>query len=48
VEGHRNDLDIMRMDLKWEWRNLGLAFSDTIEFLTAYRMGEFKNFKEIR
>jgi len=48
VEGHRNDLDIMRMDLKWEWRNLGLAFSDTIEFLTGYRMGEFKNFKEIR
>ena len=45
---HENQLDIMALPLKFEWKNIGLAISDGIESLTGYRMGEYKNFKLIK
>lgn len=37
-------------DLKplFKWQDLGLAFSDAIEKMTGYRMGEYRNYKVIK
>lgn len=48
IEQNKNDLDIMNLPLKQEWKNIGLCVSDIIESLTGYRMGEYKNFKIIK
>lgn len=47
IENHQNDMDILKLSLKKEWKNIGLALSDIIEELTGYRIGEYKNFKLI-
>jgi hypothetical protein len=46
VTNHRKaQLDLMSMPLRHEWKNIGLAISDGVEYLTGYRIGEYKNFK---
>lgn len=47
IEDNKNDLDILALPLKFEWKNIGLAISDAVESLTGYRIGEYKNFKLI-
>lgn len=47
IETHRNDLDIMKMKSHFELKSVGLALSDTLENLTGYRLGEYKNYKII-
>lgn len=45
IEKHRNPIDIMKMPLRLDWNVPGLMFSDAIESLTDYRLGEYKNYK---
>ncbi len=47
VQEHHNDLDILALPLRSEWKNVGLAISDLLERLTGYRMGEYRNYIEI-
>lgn len=47
ISEHKNDLDIMSLPLRHEWKNLGLFISDSIESLTGYRLGEYKNYIKI-
>ena len=47
ISEHRNELNIMSLPLKHEWKNLGLLISDGIEDLTGYRIGEYKNYIKI-
>ncbi len=45
IEAHRNPLDIMQLPLSFHLKDLGLAFSDAIESMTGYRLGEYKGFQ---
>lgn len=45
IEKHRNPIDIMSMPITLDWNVPGLMFSDAIESLTDYRVGEYKNYK---
>jgi len=47
IETHRNDVDIMKMNSHFEWKNVGLALSDALESLTGYRIGEYKNYRKV-
>jgi glycosyltransferase involved in cell wall biosynthesis len=47
IEKNRNSLDIMSLPIRNDWRNLGLFLSDTLENLTGYRIGEYKNYIKI-
>lgn len=46
IENNKDDLNIMELPLRFEWKNIGLALSDFIEALTGYRLGEYKNFNK--
>lgn len=48
IEKNKNDIDIMNLPVKHELKNIGLMISDAFEFLTGYRLGEFKNYKEVK
>jgi hypothetical protein len=48
INQHRNDLDIMNMNLKLHWKDMGLALTDALESLTGYRLGEYKNYRRVR
>lgn len=47
IEKHRNELDILSLPMRFEWKNIGLAAGDLLERLTDYRMGEYRNYVEI-
>ena len=46
IESNKDDLNIMSLPMRLEWKNIGLAISDFIESLTGYRIGEYKNFNK--
>ncbi len=48
IEKNRNDIDILGLDYKMQFKDLRLMISDIIENLTGYRMGEYKNFIEVK
>lgn len=48
VDENSTSLDIWSLPLKWERNTLGLMISDGIETLTGYRIGEYKNYQEIK
>ena len=48
IEKNRNSVDIMKMKSTYKFKDLGLAISDLIEYVTDYRMGEFKNYKKVK
>ncbi|MEI8348362.1 MAG: hypothetical protein WCG27_12915 [Pseudomonadota bacterium] len=48
INQHRNDVDVFKLPLRWDWENLGLATSDFIEKLTGYRLGEYRNYHLMR
>ena len=48
IEEHKNDLDIMSLPLQHRWGNVRLALSDLVERACGYRIGEYKNFIEVR
>lgn len=45
IEKNRNPLDVMGLPLELHWSDLGRMFTDSLEGLTGYRLGEYKNFK---
>ena len=47
IAANKNPIDLFQLPLKLDWNVFGLVFSDGIESLTGYRMGEFKNYKKI-
>lgn len=48
ISKNKNPLNLMSLPLSFDWHNIaGLIFSDGIEKLTGYRIGEFKNYKKI-
>lgn len=47
VAKNQSDLDVFKLKLKFGPKDLGLVVSDAIEYLTDYRLGEFKNYKLI-
>lgn len=44
IAEHKNDIDIMSLPLTVSMDDARLIIADTIEKLTGYRMGEYKNF----
>ena len=44
IESNRNQLDIHSLPLDFQLKDTSLAVSDFIEFITGYRVGEYKNF----
>jgi hypothetical protein len=46
IDSNKDDLNIMNLPMRFEWKNIGLAISDLIESLTGYRIGEYKNFNK--
>ena len=47
IEKNRNPIDLMSLPLSWGKNIYGLVISDTIEKLTGYRLGEYKNYRKI-
>lgn len=47
IQHNKNDLDIMALKLNFRFNNIRDAVSDFIEGVTDYRIGEYKNFKEL-
>ena len=47
IKHNKNDLDIMSLKLNFRFKNIRDAVSDFIEGMTNYRIGEYKNFKEL-
>jgi glycosyltransferase involved in cell wall biosynthesis len=45
IAQNKNQLDVMALPMRFEWRNIGLAVSDWIEGLTGFRLGEYKNYR---
>lgn len=44
IENHRNEIDIMSLPLRKDWKNMAAFLSDNFEGLTGIRIGEYKNF----
>lgn len=44
---NKNPIDLMSLPLTLDWNVPGLIFTDSIEALTGYRLGEYKNYKRI-
>ena len=47
IEKNRNSLDPLSYPTQFEWKNIGLAITDSLEALTGYRLGEYKNYRII-
>ncbi|MBF0205362.1 MAG: hypothetical protein HQK53_00590 [Oligoflexia bacterium] len=45
ISKHYNPVDILKLRIKFEWKNIGLAVSDLFEKMTGIRMGEYKGYK---
>jgi hypothetical protein len=48
IQENKNDLDILSLPMRNEWKNVGLFLSDTLEDLTGYRIGEYKNYIKVK
>ncbi len=44
---NKNDIDLLKLPIKLDWNVPGLVITDTLELLTGYRLGEFKNYKKL-
>jgi glycosyltransferase involved in cell wall biosynthesis len=44
---NKNPVDLMSLPLTLDWNVPGLMFTDTIEAITGFRLGEYKNYKKI-
>ncbi|RLA63388.1 MAG: hypothetical protein DRQ88_12500, partial [Epsilonproteobacteria bacterium] len=45
---NRNDLDLFALKYSPSFKDFGLMFSDFVELLTGYRIGEYKNFRLVK
>lgn len=48
IAEHRNDVDVLGLPYKFQFKDVGLMISDFVEKYTNYRMGEYKNFKILK
>tara|TARA_R110002072_G_scaffold1989_5_gene16564 strand:+ start:18341 stop:19240 length:900 start_codon:yes stop_codon:yes gene_type:complete len=48
ITSNKNTVDLFKMPIRFEWKNIGLMISDFVERLTGYRIGEYKNFIKIK
>ncbi|MBC7538677.1 MAG: hypothetical protein H7281_07645 [Bacteriovorax sp.] len=47
IDKNRNPIDLMSLPLSFGSNLFGLVLSDTIEKITGYRIGEYKNYRKI-
>lgn len=47
IDKNRNPIDLMALPLTLDWNVPGLMFTDSIEAVTGFRLGEYKNYKRI-
>jgi glycosyltransferase involved in cell wall biosynthesis len=47
IEKNKNPIDLMALPLTIDWNVPGLMFTDGIEAVTGYRLGEYKNYKRV-
>ena len=47
IEKNRNPMDLMSLPLTLDWNVPGLVFTDAIEAVTGFRLGEYKNYRRI-
>ncbi len=47
IAKNKNPIDLMSLPMTLDWNVPGLIFSDLLESLTGYRLGEFKNYKKL-
>lgn len=47
ITNNKNEVDLLKLPIKLEWNVPGLVITDTIEWLTGFRIGEFKNYKKL-
>lgn len=47
IAKNHNPIDLMALPLTLDWNVPGLMFTDGIEALTGFRLGEYKNYKRI-
>lgn len=47
IEKNKNPIDLMALPLTLDWNVPGLMFTDSIEAVTGYRLGEYKNYRRI-
>lgn len=45
IEKNKNPINLMELPLTLDWNVPGLMFTDAIEALTDYRLGEYKNYR---
>lgn len=48
IEDNRNPIDFEALPLTFNFKDLSLVFSDMVENMTNYRLGEFKNYKRVK
>jgi hypothetical protein len=48
IKEHRNNIDVLATPYSFKFKDFDLIISDFFERLTGYRIGEYKNFKEIK
>lgn len=48
IKENNNDIDLKKLKRDFRWKDLSLLFSDIVEGLTGYRIGEYKNFKVVK
>lgn len=48
VQDNRNEIDMMSLPRAYHMGDVNLMISDFIEYLTGYRIGEYRNFKVIK
>lgn len=48
IKKNNNSLDLSKLKRDYQWKDLSLLFSDIVEGLTGYRIGEYKNFKVVK
>lgn len=47
ITKNKNPIELMKLPMTFTKNTPGLMFSDFIEYLTGYRIGEFKNYKKM-
>ncbi|MGB0455084.1 MAG: hypothetical protein ACPGJV_15350 [Bacteriovoracaceae bacterium] len=48
VEANRNEIDMMSLPRAYHSGDINLMVTDLLEWLTGYRLGEYKNFKVVK
>ena len=47
IKANKNEVDLLKLPMTLDWNVPSLMFTDSIEALTGFRLGEFKNYKKL-